>query len=267
MRSCIRVSYIAVFCILVGLVPLVVSSAPRTSEAAASRLDAVRAHQGPADPDALYADRENPASAVRAAGVWEARLAASPDDLDAAWKLARARYWMGTKGPGSNDEKKRALEAGMAAARHVIDRAPGRPDGHFWLAANMGALAEAHGLRQGIRYRGAIKDALETVLRIDPAYLDGSADRALGRWYFKVPGIFGGSKRRSEEHLRRALAYNPESVITRLFLAETLLELNRKDEARQELEAALAAPFDQDWAPEDRRFKAQARQLLAVYFP
>ncbi|MDP1570445.1 MAG: TRAP transporter TatT component family protein [Vicinamibacterales bacterium] len=214
------------------------------------------------DPDALYADRETPASATRAVALWEARVAAAPADIEAGWKLARGRYWLGTNGPGTSDEKKRMLEAGMAAARHVITQAPARPEGHFWLAANMGALAEAHGLRQGIRYRGGIKSALETVLRLDPGYLDGSADRALGRWYFKVPGLFGGSNRRSEEHLRKALAYNPDSVITRLFLAETLVDLDRRDEARRELEAAIAAPLDPDWAPEDRVFKAQAAALL-----
>jgi hypothetical protein len=130
------------------------------------------------------------------------------------------------------------------------------------MAANMGALAESFGLRQGIKYRGPIREALEVVLSLDPAYLHGSADRALGRWYFRVPGLFGGSDRRSEEHLRKALAYNPQSVITRVFLAETLIALGRKDDARREAQAALDAPLDPDWAPEDRRFKQQAEALL-----
>jgi tetratricopeptide (TPR) repeat protein len=245
MRSCIRLSYLAGF----GLLAL-----------ALAPLDA----QTPTgDPDALYANREDPASATRAVAIWASQVAAHPGDIDAAWKLARAQYWMGTNGPGDRDARKQALEAGIAAARQVIDRAPDRPEGHFWMAANMGALAEAHGLRQGIRYRGAIKGALERVLAIDPGFQDGSADRALGRWYFKVPRLFGGSHQRSEEHLRKALAYNPDSVITRLFLAETLIELNRTDEARRELEAALAAPLDPEWAPEDRVFKARAERLLA----
>jgi predicted negative regulator of RcsB-dependent stress response len=64
--------------------------------------------------------------------------------------------------------------------------------------------------------------------------------------------------------LRKALAYNQQSVITRLFLAETLIELNRKAEARKELEAAVAAPEDAEWAPEDRVFRAQAKALLAT---
>ena len=49
------------------------------------------------------------------------------------------------------------------------------------------------------------------------------------------PGLFGGSKRKSEEHLRRALAYNPRSILTRIFLAETLEALDRPREAIAEL--------------------------------
>ena len=125
------------------------------------------------------------------------------------------------------------------------------------------ALAESYGLRQGIRYRTPIRESLERVLKIDAPYLDGSADRALGRWYYKVPGLFGGDKRKSETHLRKALSYAPNSIISHLFLAETLIELGRSDEARKELEAALAAPISADWAPEDRRFKEQAKTLLS----
>ncbi len=132
----------------------------------------------------------------------------------------------------------------------------------MWLAASMGALAESFGLRQGLKYRGEIKNELLTVLRLDPAYEQGSADRALGRWYYKVPGVFGGSDQKSEEHLRRALTYNPNSTASLYFLAETLIALKRKAEARQTLEGVLAAPIDPNWAAEDRDFKDKAKKLI-----
>ena len=225
-------------------------------------MDARPSIQVPADdPDALYKDRENPASAKKATEIWEARLAVNAKDFESAWKLAQARYWLGTNGlpePG----RKGALEAGIAAARTAIALNSSRPEGHFWLAANMGALAESFGVRQGIKYRGEIRDALEMTLKLNPAFLDGSADRALGRWYYKVPRRFGGSNKKSEEHLRKALTYNPQSVISHIFLADTLVDLGRRDEARKEYQAAIDAPPDPDWIPEDRRFKLQAKQSL-----
>jgi tetratricopeptide (TPR) repeat protein len=215
------------------------------------------------DLDALYRDRAQPASALAAEKGWADRVAANPRDFESAWKLARARYWLGTNGPGTSDDKKRTLEAGIAAGRLAIAARLDAPDGYFWMAANMGALAEAHGLRQGIRYRGQIREALETALEIDPAYLDGSPDRALGRWYYKVPRLFGGDMRKSEAHLRKALSYNPGSIISLLFLAETLIELDRDAEARAALQTAIDTPPDPEWLPEDTRFKVQARELLA----
>jgi tetratricopeptide (TPR) repeat protein len=212
------------------------------------------------NPDRLYAARADIASARRAADLWAAALQRNPRDLDAAWKVARAAYWLGGHAPAA--ERKKFLEQGIAAGRAAVAIEPGRPDGHFWLAANLGAFAESQGLRAGLKLRKPIKDELETVLRIDPSFLQGSADRALGRWYFKVPALFGGSRTRAEAHLRASLKYNPASTASHFFLAELLLDQHREAEARAELQQVLDAPVDPDWVPEDRDFKQQAAELL-----
>src|SRR5579872_4707756 len=213
------------------------------------------------DPDALYRDRETLSSAQRAEQIWADRLKRNPNDFESAWKLARARYWLG--GHVAEKDRKAMLEAGIEAGRAAARIAPNKPEGHFWIAANMGALAESFGLRQGLKYRGPIKDELETVLRLDPGFLQGSADRALGRWYNEVPRLFGGSNKESEAHLRKSLTYNPQSTITLYFLAETVLDEGKKDEARKTLQQVLDAPLDPEWAPEDREFKGKARKLLS----
>jgi hypothetical protein len=145
------------------------------------------------DPDQLYRQRENLASARRAADLWAAGAAG---DFEASWKLARACYWLGTH--GEQQERRRALERGMKAGESAARLMPDRPEGHFWFAASMGALAESYGLGQGLKYRGKIKEELERVLAIDPSWQDGSADAALGQWYFKVPRLFGGSRSKAE---------------------------------------------------------------------
>src|SRR5207253_689388 len=101
-------------------------------------------------------NRENRESAMRAADLWEARAAS---DFEAAWKLARATYWLGTHGP--KDDRRVALDRGMKAAESAIRLAPNRPEGHFWLAANMGELAEIGGMSSGLKYRGRIRDELQ----------------------------------------------------------------------------------------------------------
>jgi tetratricopeptide (TPR) repeat protein len=210
--------------------------------------------------DALYALRDHLPNALAAAAFWAQRLANDRADLDAASKLARACYWLGSRVPEA--DRRARFEQGIEAARHAVDTWPNRPEGHFWLAANMGGMAEGFGLRAGLRYRGAIKASLEKALAIDAAYLDGSADRALGRWYARVPRLFGGSDAKAVEHLQRSLTFAPNSIPTHLFLAETYLEMNRQADARRELEVVLAAPFDPDWTPEEREFKKQAEAHL-----
>jgi tetratricopeptide (TPR) repeat protein len=211
-----------------------------------------------ADPDSLYAKREDIASARQAADIWASRAAGR--DVESAWKLARACYWIGTQGP--ENDRRAALERGVKAGEQAVALAPDRPEGHFWLAANMGALAESFGLRQGLKYRGRIKEALERVLKIDPAWLQGSADRALGRWYFKVPGLFGGSDEKARVHLEKALGYNPNSTLTLLFLADLEAEDGNRDKARALYQRVIDAPLDPDWAPEDRVNKRIAAQQL-----
>jgi len=214
--------------------------------------------------DALYADRTNIASAKQAAELWSAELARDPQGAGAfetAWRLAKADYWLGGHAP--ENERRKYLEQGMDASRKAMALQPNRPEGHFWLAANMGTLAESFGMRQGLKYRKPIKEELELVLKMDQAFLQGSADRALGRWYFKVPGMFGGSNKEAETHLRTSLNYNPNSCASLFFLAEVLLDEGRKADARIELQRVLDAPFDPDWTPEDKEFKEKARALLA----
>jgi hypothetical protein len=242
MRSSICVFYIALF-----LLPALASVA-------------AQAPPVPEDPDALYRGRAALASAREAAAIWDARFKANASSFESAWKLARVMYWLG--GHDAPPTRRGHLERGVEAGRQAASLEPKRPEGYFWMAADMGALAESFGLRQGLKYRGEIKAGLETVLRLEPAFQKGSADRALGRWYFKVPGLFGGSKKQSEDHLRKSLTYDPNSTASHFFLAETLFDMDRDADAREELRKTIAAPIDPEWEPEDREFKSLAEQRL-----
>jgi len=214
--------------------------------------------------DALYADRANLASARRAADLWSAALTVNPRDFASAWKLARADYWLGGHVP--KPEQRGFYDRGIEAGRQAIGIEPTRPEGHFWLAANMGARAESSGVA-GLRYRKPIKTELEIVLRLDPSFLEGSADRALGRWYQEVPRLLGGSRKQAEEHLKAALKYKNDSAITHYFLADLYADGGRVDDARAEVQKALEAPIDPEWVPEDQEWKMKARQLLTTLKP
>jgi hypothetical protein len=84
--------------------------------------------------------------------------------------------------------------------------------------------------------------------------------RAWAGWYAKVPRLFGGSDAKSVEHLQRSLAYAPDNITSHFFLAETYLDMNRRDDARRSWNVCSQRPFRPDWIPEEREFKKQARR-------
>jgi hypothetical protein len=211
----------------------------------------------PDDPDALYRDREDLPSAARAADLWDRR---GTGDYEAAWKLARVSYWLGTHLP--EPVRRSALERGVRAGETAVRVGPDRPEGHFWLAADMGTLAESFGIVQGLKYRAKIRDELERVLAIDPGWQGGSAVAALGQWYLEVPRLLGGSTTKAEAHFRRALMYDPQNLVALSFLAELVASNQRFVEARALLQRIIDAPLSSEWAPEDRDFKKQAAERL-----
>jgi len=105
------------------------------------------------------------------------------------------------------------------------------------------------------------------VLRLEPAFMEGSADRALGRWYFKVPRLFGGDRALAETHLRRSLTYKPDSTVSHFFLGELFADEKRIAEARAEFQQVVDAPLSREFAPEDQEYKNKAKKLLPTLRP
>ena len=224
-----------------------------------SWISAVPAAQTSPEAEALYRHRDDLPSARRAAAIWGGE---APRSFDAAWRLARVAYWIGTH--GTQPERRTALQAGVDAGEHAVRLQPNRPEGHFWLAADMGALAEGFGVMQALKYRGRIRDELTRVLAIDRAWQGGSADAALGQWYFEVPRLFGGSVANAEEHFRRALGYDAGNPAALSGLADVLIATGRRDEAARTLRRLIDEPVDPEWQPEDRDYKTRAAARLAA---
>jgi hypothetical protein len=239
------------------LVPVVSLTAPGDAAAAAGAAASLEP-----DPDVLFRQRETLELAVRAADIWQDRLAASPNDFEVACKLARARLWIGESLPRS--ERAPHFKSGMAAARAAIALDRERPDGHFWLGVNMGSFASSSSIFTGLRLLSPIREALERSVARDPAFSKGGGLCALGKYYYAVPPLFGGDKKLSEALLRRCIAYDPASIVGHYYLGQTLAARGKTDEARVALRTAIDAPFDPEYVPEGKVWKRRARRLLNV---
>lgn len=250
-------SVLGFVCLLTATVAMYGTAPQQTTGNGVSR-GSVRV-ANPDDPDWFNERREDLDSAARAADLWAARAAA---DFEAAWKLSRVCYWLGTHAPQS--DRRAALNRGIDAGETAVRLMPGRPEGYFWLGADLGALAESSGSIQRLKYRGRIKNALEHAIMIAPGWRGGAAEAALGQWYFKVPRLLGGSRTKAEAYLRRALRYDPDSLMTLSYLANVVAADGRVDEARVLLQQVIDTPADPEWIPEAIEFKRKAARRLTA---
>ena len=173
-----------------------------------------------AESDALYTERADLAKAKEALSKLEQALTAKEDAYSAYWRMSRLSYWIGDH-TADKEAKKKIFSEGIDYAKKAIALDTNKPDGHFWLGVNDGVYGEAKGVLKSLFLVGPIKSEMRRVIEIDPTYDHGGADRVLGRVYHEVPGISGGSEKKSLEHLLKAVEYGPRDGLKILYLADT----------------------------------------------
>src|SRR5436309_5645333 len=93
---------------------------------------------------ALYAQRSSIEKARQAAAVLRRARMSDYSNYEIVWKLARCDYYVGDH-EADDDAKLNAFREGIAAGEAAVKIAPDRPEGHFWLGANLGGGATAQG--------------------------------------------------------------------------------------------------------------------------
>jgi tetratricopeptide (TPR) repeat protein len=248
-----RILVIAVIFAALAISALAASTGRPQASAAASLI---------AESDALYIQRADLAKAKEALAKLEQALAAKEDAYSVYWRMSRLEYWIGDHTPG-NEAKKPIFQKGIDYAKKAIELGPDKAEGHFWLGVNYGVYGEAKGVLKSLFLVKPIKAEMRRVLEIDATYDRGGADRVLGRVYHEVPGIAGGSEKKSLEHLLKAVEYGPRVGLNLLYLADTYISLDRIDDARKTLESILALEPLPDLIPETAEEQQQAREKLA----
>ncbi len=214
-----------------------------------------------AQADELYNEMKDMETAEKAIELYRQALGVSEDKYEPYWKIARIQYYVGTHTAEKKD-KKTIFSLGMYHAKKAVDLQPEKPDGHYWHGVNSGKYGEVKGVMKSLKLVKPIKKSMFKIIELDRGYEDGGADRVLGRVFFKVPGIAGGSKDKSLEHLEKSKELGPEDPVTRVYLAETYLKKDRVDDARAELEYVLNMPDDPRWVSGVTEAKKDAQELL-----
>ena len=238
----------------------------------------------------------SPEPIQKAIEAYTEALETDPDSLEARWKLLRALYFQGEFVLDDNDARLTLFERGREigdVGRRQIEQHYGLPDdalemepqevadaiGQDSLAAEIFFWSSTHWGLWG-RYRGKIAAAkqgvatkirkfAEIVILLDETIQNAGGHRVLGRLHAeapKIPLVTGWiSRDKAISELRRAHELAPGDLLTKLFLAEALLEFRpeKKAEALEILQTVAESEPSETWRVEDTKTIEDAKALLA----
>lgn len=214
--------------------------------------------------DDFFLGRQNLSNVRRGIDLLRDAIGRDASDYESWWRLARFYNFWARR--ASDSEKIKLLRQAVECGKRAVALQPNRVEGHFWLGASYGLLAEETNLIEGLRLIDPIRHEMETVVRLDQDYAEGSALQILGRVDYSAPFFKGGDKQRSIELLEECLKKYPDNPQTLLYLSDSYLAVGRRAEARALLEKILALCPDPQYGPEVDDYQAEARHALARNF-
>ena len=232
--------------------------------------DTARLHK---NADRLY----NQFKTKEAAGELLKILQIDPRDFEATTKLSRAYLDIGDMIPESlpdwRAKRMKEYRKAEAYARRAILIDPNSTWGHFYVAASLGSIALVSPTSKQIDLAAEIRSAVEKAIALDPK--NGFAYHVYGIWHRKMAEIgktrrlfasvvYGrsppsGNLEKSIEYLSKAVALNPQVIVSRLELAKSYIAAENWPMARAALIPIRKLPI---LFSDDARHKRDAEQLL-----
>lgn len=213
-----------------------------------------------AQADQFYRQRDDLVRLEQGIVLLRQAIAIEPANYDAAWRLAKFDYYLATHTDG--DYREKAFREGIEAGKTAVQLRGNQPEGHFWLGANYGGSLESEGIT-GLASIDDVRKEMETVLKINEGYQDGSAYMVLGLLDLKAPMIAGGDRQRAVTEMEKGLQFGKANAFLHLHLAEAYQAVGRTSDAREQLNIILSMPPDPNYLAELKEAQTQATQMLA----
>jgi len=209
--------------------------------------------------DKLFAGRDDIHNLGQAIALLEDLAVRQPKNYEVLWRLCKYTYYLSDREKDST-KKQKLLESGIEAGKRALEIDSSRPEAHFWLGANYGGALESGSF--GLATLGDVRKEMETVLKIDEGYQNGSAYMVLGLVDLKAPRIVGGDPQKAVAEMEKGLQFGQTNAFLRLHLGEAYQAVGRNGDAREQLNAILSMKPDPDYLPELKEAQTQAQQLL-----
>ncbi|HUY12342.1 MAG TPA: tetratricopeptide repeat protein [Terriglobia bacterium] len=214
--------------------------------------------------DDYYLGRHNLANVYTGLGILQGIVAKDALNYEAWWRIAKFYNYLARF---SNGGKHRIiLQQAVTAGEKAVALQPQRVEGHFWLGASYGLLAEDSNFLEGLSMVDEIRAEMEAAVKIDPNYEEAAAVIALGRMDYRVPFFKGGNLQRSVQLLEKSLRLSPDNSLAMLYLADSYRAAGRLNEARNLLDRILNLCPDPGYSTEVIQTQTEARKELSQYF-
>ena len=205
------------------------------------------------DPALLQARRardQGDVEALRGASEAVRSEESNKNTFEAYLRLALLEDWMCEAAYDHHDNKlvKQAAQAGIAAAREAVKLSPNSSDAHWLLSELLGKLIPQV-LGGGPRFGPESTREADQAIELDPKNAHAYIARALD--YFFTPSMFGGSKSKAVEMLKKAAEIDTASDAAdtaRILLAQAYFDLGQRDDALREIQHALRSNPERRWA-------------------
>lgn len=168
------------------------------------------------------------------------KFQADTNSIPAAWVLGEACFWRG-EFAADDDERTALANEGIAVCRALTVRAPTVPEGHYYLAMNLGQLARTKWL-EALGIVKELERGLKLAAGMNPRLDHAGPDRCLGLLYRDAPGwpISLGSKSKARTHLLRAVELAPQFPENHLVLVESWVMWKEKKTLQRDLDTLAA---------------------------
>lgn len=193
----------------------------------------------------------------------DAVLAEHPRHEGAAWRAARALYFLSEADP---DKKMRGeLAARCMDAAEVAMEAEASAAAFYWGGLCMGARAQAKNM-EAIELLPKMVEVGRRAVQLDPTAEHGGPDRLLGGIFLRAPAwpTSVGDIDEALSHLKKAVDHDGAWPENHMMYAEALATDERSEEAQAELalaERLMSAPAMARWA---EHWKADLERVRAV---
>ncbi|HEV7395833.1 MAG TPA: TRAP transporter TatT component family protein [Pyrinomonadaceae bacterium] len=212
-----------------------------------------------AESDKLYAGREDLSKLRQAVAILRQARIEDYGSFEAAWKLARADYYLGDH-TTDDSERDDSFREGEESGKAAIKLNDGKAEGHFWLGANYGGIAKYSTLAS-LSSVEDIRKEMEAVMKIDEGFQSGSAYMVLGQLYLQAPRFLGGDVPKAIDYLEKGLKFGENNALLRLRLAEAYHAAKRDGDAKKQIDYLMSMKLDPEYAAEYKEAIEQGKKL------